>query len=122
MEEELRKSGIDIVGDVPWGTHFCQFYQTREDLVDILVPYFKAGLENNEYCMWVTSKPLGVEDAKEALSQHVPDLDDYLESGQIEVIPYDDWYLKGGSFDSQRVLNGWVEKLNMALSDEYDGL
>ncbi len=21
-----RESGIDIVGDVPWGTHLCQFY------------------------------------------------------------------------------------------------
>ena len=56
MEEELRKTGIDILGDVPWGTHFCQFYQTKEDLIDILVPYFKAGLENNEFCLWVTSE------------------------------------------------------------------
>jgi len=48
---EKRKSGIDILGDVPWGTHLCQFYHTKEDLIDILVPYFKAGLENNEFCM-----------------------------------------------------------------------
>ena len=27
------------MGDIPWGTHVCQFYQTKEDLVDILVPY-----------------------------------------------------------------------------------
>ena len=38
-----RKSGIALVGDLPWGTHFCQFYRTRKDLLDILVPYFKAG-------------------------------------------------------------------------------
>ena len=44
-----RKTGIDIMGAVPWGTHLCQFYQTKDDLIDILVPYFKAGLENNEY-------------------------------------------------------------------------
>jgi len=36
MEENLRNSGIDIIGDVPWGTNFCQFYQTKEDLTDIL--------------------------------------------------------------------------------------
>ena len=69
MRENLRKSGIDIIGDVPWGTHFCQFYQTKEDLTDILVPYFKAGLENNEFCLWVTSQPLEVEEAKEALEK-----------------------------------------------------
>ena len=65
MRKDLRESGINIIGDVPWGTHFCQFYQTKEDLSDILVPYFKIGLEDNEFCLWVTSQPLEVEAAKE---------------------------------------------------------
>src|SRR5450759_3233709 len=60
MEEKLRESGIDIIGDVSWGTHICQFFDTKEDLTDILVPYFKAGLENNEFCLWITSQPLEV--------------------------------------------------------------
>jgi len=122
MRESLRKSGIDIVGDVPWGTHFCQFYQTKEDLMDLLVPYFKTGLENNEFCMWVTSQPLDVEDAKEALKRAVPDIDVYLKKGQIEIVPYIDWDLKEGTFDSEKVLNGWVEKINQALANGYDGL
>ncbi len=67
MGETTRKTGINVIGDAPWGTHFCLFYQTKEDLIDILVPYFKAGLENNELCVWITSEPLNVEDAKTAL-------------------------------------------------------
>jgi PAS domain S-box-containing protein len=122
MNQNLRSSGIDIIGDVPWGTHFCQFYQTKEDLMDILVPYFKAGLENNEFCMWVTSKPLDVKEAKEAIRRVVPDIDVYMEKGQIEIIPYTQGYVKDGVFDSDRVLNGWVEKLNQALANGYDGL
>jgi hypothetical protein len=55
MNQNIRRFGIDITGDVPWGTQLCQFYQSKEDLLDILVPYFKARLENNEFCMWVTS-------------------------------------------------------------------
>ena len=122
MKGQLRKSGIDIIGDIPWGTHFCQFYQTKEDLMDTLVPYFKTGLENNEFCMWVTSHPLDVEDAKEALRRAVPDIDAYLKKGQIEIIPYTHGYVKEGVFDSKRVLNGWIEKLNQALANGYDGL
>jgi len=122
MRKNLRNSGIDIIGNVPFGTHFCQFYQTKEDLMDILVPYFKAGLENNEFCMWVTSQPLDVEEAKEALRRAVPDIDIYLEKGQIEIIPYTCWYLKEGVFDSERILNGWIEILNKALANGYDGL
>ena len=122
MNEKLRKSGIDIIGDISWGTHFCQFYQTKEDLMDMLIPYFKAGLENNEFCLWITPEPLEVEKAKEALRRAIPDFDTYLENGQIELIPYTHWYFKEGNFDSERVLNGLVEKLNKALANGYDGL
>jgi len=118
----VRKSGIDIVGDVPWGTHFCQFYKTKEDLTDILVPYFKAGLENNESCIWVTSEPLDVEGATESLRNEMPDIEKYLDKKQLEIIPYSEWYVKNGVFTSQRVLDGWVEKLNEALGRGYDGL
>jgi len=122
MNEKLRNSGIDIIGNAPWGTHFCQFYQAKEDLIDILIPYFKAGLENNEFCMWITAEPLLEDEAKNALQKAIPDIDFYLEQGQIEIIPYNDWYTKGGSFDSDRVLNGWVDKLNNALEKGFDGL
>jgi hypothetical protein len=69
MQDQMRRAGIDNVGDVPWGTHFCQFYQTKEDLFDVLVPYFKAGLETNEFCMWVTAEPLNVEDVIQSMTR-----------------------------------------------------
>ncbi len=72
MHFDKRKSGISLIDDLPWGSHFCQFYQTRKDLLDILVPYFKAGLENNELCVWVTPEGLDVEVAKKALKKAVP--------------------------------------------------
>ena len=72
--------------------------------------------------MWVTSQPLDVEEAKESLEKAVPDIDVYLGKGQIEIIPYTAWYVKEGIFDSERVLNGWVEKLNHALANGYTGL
>lgn len=122
MVENLRETGIDVIGDVPWGTHLCQFYQTRNDLLDILIPYFKAGLKNNEYCMWITSEPLNEKEALRTMERSVPGFEKYLNKGQIEVIPHTDWYLKGGTFDSDRVLNGWTGKLNLALANGYDGI
>ncbi len=122
MAENMRKTGIDIIGDVQWGTHFCQFYQTREDLIDILVPYFKAGLENNEFCMWVTSEPLTIKEVENAMRSAVHDFPQYLKKGQIEIIPYTEWYLKGGVFSLQRVLNSWVDKLKQARNKSYEGM
>jgi len=118
----IRKTGIDIVGDAPWGTHFCQFYQAKEDLIDILAPYFKAGLENNEFCIWVTSEPLDEKEVKEAMRKSMPDFDQYLKRGQIEIVSYADWYLKDGVFNPQRVLNAWTDRLNQALTKGYDGI
>ena len=117
-----RKTGIGLIGEVPWGTHLCQFYQTREDLIDILVPYFKAGLENNEFCMWVTSEPLNVEDAQRALKKAVRNLDDYTGKGQMEILDYKDWYTKSGSFDADKVLQSWVEKEKQAIERGFDGI
>lgn len=116
-----RKTGIDIIGDMPWGTHFCQFYQTKQDLIDILVPYIKAGLENNEFCMWVTADNLDEDEAKQALRAAVPDFDRYLERGAILILPYTEWYLDNGEFDRHRVLNSWIEKLDHALAMGFDG-
>ena len=120
--EAKRKTGIDILGDVPWGTHFCLFYQSKQDLIDILVPYFKAGLENNEFCMWVTSEPLSGKEAEKAARKTLPDFDGYLKAGQIEIVPHNKWYLKDGSFDLRRVLNAWIDKLDWALAKDYDGI
>ncbi|MFY9201282.1 MAG: MEDS domain-containing protein [Methanosarcina flavescens] len=122
MRESLRKSGINIIGDVPWGTHFCQFYQTKEDLMDILVPYFKAGLESNELCVWITSYPMEVEEAKEAMKKAVPDIDVYLEKEQIEIIPYIQGYINGEVFDPDKVMNNLVEKIDQVMARGYDGL
>lgn len=122
MADEFRDTGIAIIGSVPWGTHFCQFYKTRQDLIDILIPYFKAGLENNEFCMWITSEPLAVAEAQQAMRKAVTDFDKYLQRGQIEIIPYTEWYLLDGTFDDERVLAGWVSKLEQALARGYSGL
>jgi signal transduction histidine kinase len=84
--------------------------------------YFEAGLRNNEFCMWVTSEPLTAEDARAMMREAIPGFEAYQAKGQIEVIPYTEWYLVNGDFDSKRVLNGWVEKLDGAMEKGFSGL
>jgi len=121
-ELTTRDSGIKVIGRVPWGSHFCMFYDDEQDLVDLLVPYFKAGLEQNEFCMWITSEPLQAEHARAALATAIPNLDEYLKRGQIEILDYRDWYVLEGRFDSERVLQGWVDKLAAAQARGFAGL
>jgi signal transduction histidine kinase len=122
MFAELRKSGIDVLGDIPWGSHFCQFYETKKDLLELLVPYFKAGLENNEYCLWVIADPMTIDDALQGLQKTVPDFPKYIQKKSIEILTYMDWFMTNKEFDGEQINTAWLEKLDQALEKGYDGL
>jgi C4-dicarboxylate-specific signal transduction histidine kinase len=122
MGAETRKSGIEVVGDMPWGTHVCLFYETKEDLLDALIPYCKTGLESEEFCLWVVAEPLTIQEATDALQHAVPNLDRYLADLSIEILSASDWYLQGGTFDLKRVTDGWHEKLARAAARGYAGV
>ncbi|HEX2956134.1 MAG TPA: MEDS domain-containing protein, partial [Chitinispirillaceae bacterium] len=105
MTRATRESGIDVIGNVPWGTHFCLFYETPDDLISVLIPYVRMGLENNELCVCITSDTFTADKFLERMATAIPDFNRYLESGQIELIPYTEWYVIDGIFDPERVNN-----------------
>jgi signal transduction histidine kinase len=122
MTIEMRKTGVDALGDMPWGIHFCLFYETQADLLETSVSYCKVGLENQEFCLWVVAEPLTGEDARHALKRAVPDLDKYLADQSIEIVTAREWYLQDGTFDLNRVISGWNEKLARASTRGYAGV
>jgi C4-dicarboxylate-specific signal transduction histidine kinase len=107
---------------VAWGAHFCLFYETKEDLLDTLISYCKAGLEGEEYCLWIVAEPLTIEEATDALKDAVPDLDRYLADSSLEIASARDWFLQGGVFDGKRVTGDWYEKLARVSARSYAGM
>jgi DNA-binding CsgD family transcriptional regulator len=120
--DPLREIGLGPVGDRPWGTHICLFYQAPQDLYDVHTDYFGAGLANGEFCVWALSDPINRENAVETLRKSVPDFEKYLRDGQIEFIPGYQWYLRGEEFDPQRITGGWQAKLDEALARGFEGM
>jgi DNA-binding CsgD family transcriptional regulator len=118
----LRKTGIRVLEDMPWGAHICMFYESKADLLDAAVSYFEAGLDSNEFCMWVISDPITTEDAKSSLRRNISDFDRHLSNARFELVQGSEWYLKGGKFQLQRILSGWSAKLSAALARGYEGL
>ena len=88
-----------MIGKVPWASHFDHFCLTRKDLIDIVVSYFKNGLENNEFCICVTTYPLTAKEVRKAMVESVPDFSKYLGKGQIEMLSYAQWHLRGGCIE-----------------------
>jgi signal transduction histidine kinase len=120
---ETRKTAIDVVGDmVAWGTHFCLFYETKEDLLDTLVSYCRSGLEKGEYCLWVVADYFTVDEARDALQEVVPHLDRHLADSNLELVPTRDWFGRGGMFEHQRARDNWFERLARAGTRRYRGV
>jgi signal transduction histidine kinase len=117
-----RPRGTEHIATVQCGTHLCEFHNTDEELIDTLVPYFADGLQQDEFCVWITSDPMGVGGAKARLRNAASNLQRYVDLGQIEVWDCRDWYLRGGHFDADRVFGMWAEKEKWALDSGYKGL
>jgi two-component sensor histidine kinase len=116
----MTPSGIPAVGPLTWGSHFCHLYATHRDLVETLVPYFQAGLENNERCLWVTCEPLDCEAAQAALRAAIPNLAERRRRGDIEIVDYREWYKRYAC--ALDVLRAWDRQKDEALSEGYRGL
>lgn len=107
-----------------WGAHVCRFYDSPQDLLEILVPYFREGLEQGEFCVWIVSEPLSVDEARRALTAAVPDLARYEAEGQMEFLRFRDAYFDGsGRFRGRdALLRAWREKEKAVLAKGFAGL
>ncbi len=122
MKHALTQTGIDILGKIPWGTHLGVFYETKQDFLDIVIPYFRAGLENKEFCLWIFPPFMARKEALEALKRAVPDFDRHFSEGNIELVSDYKWFMPEGSLEIDTALDRFHEKLREAISKGYVGL
>ncbi len=54
QRDQLLDRGADII---------------QTDRLDVLVPFFKAGIEANEFCLWITSDPLSSMEARQSIGE-----------------------------------------------------
>ena len=119
---ENRRMGIPGIEKAQWGEHTCVFFNTKDELLNLTAPYIKAGLEDNEFCMWITGDPATENDALSALEQVLPDARHYLETHQLEIHPHDQWYLSSGVFHADVVLRNWMTKAKEAEGKGFAGI
>ena len=109
--------------DMPWGSHVCQFYDRKDDLVGMLVPYFRQGLERNEACVWLVGD-LTVEEARTALAAAVPDLDRFMASGQMQIRHYTEFYTdaNGSVRPADQLSNDFAAMGSTVRAKGFEGL
>jgi len=118
----MQASGIRGVGDIPWGAHLCAFYRDRLELQHLCASFLAAGLEQGQYCLWITGLPVEEQQAVKALTEAMPTAQQYLDRKQIEIVPYTEWYVRDGRFDRHAVIRRWEEKAIVAAQEGYEGI
>ncbi|HEC37417.1 MAG TPA: hypothetical protein ENI29_04215 [bacterium] len=121
IEEKVNHNSL-VLERLSFGTHFCYLYDNKSDLLDVLVSFFKSGLENNECCIWVISVDLSKKEVVESLRKEVKNLDSYLSKNQLNLFEYDEWYKESSTFIAKDVINGWLKNLKDALKKGFKGL
>jgi len=117
-----KASAVDLVTEARRGSHHCLFYQSQDDLVNLLAEYFKSGIEKGEFCIWVTADGGVEQKARKTISQKLTGREARQTASQIEFVRCSDWYLRDGSFHPEQVLNSWVERIKLAANRGYRGL
>ncbi len=107
------KPAVGVFDQVHWGAHLCQLYDSSQDVIDVLVPFFRKGLEENALCLWLAPMPLR-QQVMEALREAIPHLEEYQRRGQLQAIPYSDWYLLDGRFSVSTAIGSAASALSQA--------
>lgn len=103
---------VDSICKAHFGAHYCLFYRSKNGLVDFLTQYFKQGIDNGEYCMWVTPDIETENMAQKKLSSLAADTGSPIYREKLKFVGTDDWYLRDGHFDTERICQCWEESLN----------
>ena len=105
-----------------WGDHVCHFFRSADDLGEILVPYFKAGLERHELCLWVTAHPYGKDRAVSELRTALSDFDRRTAAGQMQIFSEGEWYAKLAPLSTAEKIQSWLSQKDEAVALGYAGL
>ncbi len=104
-----------VLADVRDGSHFCAFYESKDDLIDLVLPFFAGGASRNELCVWIMPDSVNAQNA--AFHARLA-----LAEGGIELYPGREIYFKESRFEREPVLRFWNEKLQQALDAGRSGM
>lgn len=121
MTSHVTQLGTPGIGAVPYGFHICHFYSLRQDLLGALIPYFDAGIKNNERCIWIASSALPTEEIRAEVLK-VPQLEEAIAANQLTIVNAADWYGEPRDLNADAIIQRCLDEEERAAADGYNGL
>ncbi|MGM0771590.1 MAG: response regulator [Halobacteriota archaeon] len=121
MEYQARRTDSNIPV-IPNGSNFCFVYRDAAEMATFLQDYFMSGLENNEFCVWMTHDLESIPKAKDILQEKGIYTDPYVRNSQLEIVPIPELSGKNISLLPTLLLDHWKLMYEHAVLNGFDGL
>jgi signal transduction histidine kinase len=119
----LRKNTDEDPGffsSIPQSPQISAVYNDINELTELLILYFKQGVEKGEYCLWVSPDQMAAEKAKDGLKKAGLDIEHSLVPSQFESLSAES--LSENTPSLALVLKNLLENgYDKALSKEFTG-
>lgn len=123
LDSSLRK-----IEDLKPGDHICRIYDSKEEHKAVLLPFLRHGLERGEKILYITDRDgykiilNCLRDEPSGGAGHGFDVESYLDGGQLSILASDYVYLRGGSFEPDRMIDLLRNEEVRALKEGYSAL
>jgi len=97
----------DVLAGISHGSHVCAFYETKDDLIDLVLPFFATGRERDELCVWVMPASVPADEARNRAREAAVELG-------IELYPAHDIYQTDGRFARDQAMHFWDQIMQRA--------
>jgi hypothetical protein len=104
-EHSVKLAGVDLAGR----NHVCAFFNTIEEEHRVLGSFYKDGLDHGEKATHIVD-PANREEHLKRLAEAGIHVEEMMDTGQLEVLPWTDAYVWDHRFDQDAML-ATVEKL-----------
>jgi hypothetical protein len=96
---------VTLCGEtLPGSLHICAFFDSRDEQYEILLPWLKEGLNNNETVLSILERNMHSDHCSRLAKADIP-VQETLGNGQLKVAATEDTYLDGGAFAAERMFN-----------------
>jgi len=93
-----------LFGETLDGMHICTFFRTAEDRYRVLMPFIREGMEQGDRAFHIVDPSLRSKHTQRIAEAGIDTARAEVE-GQLEIIGWDEAYLRGGSFNQSAMLS-----------------
>src|SRR6266446_4408007 len=104
-EDSVELAGVNLAGR----NHVCAFFNTIDEEHRVLGSFYKDGIDRGEKAAHIVD-PENREEHLKRLAEAGIDVHTMMDTGQLEVVPWTDVYVRDHRFDQDAMLTA-VEKL-----------